>query len=48
MKKAVASTKGYFGVRGMTGKLEADELERTDKNGITRREALLRVRVRSC
>ncbi|WNR46755.1 M20 family metallo-hydrolase [Paenibacillus roseipurpureus] len=33
--------KGLFGVRGMTGKLETDELERTDKNGITRREALL-------
>ncbi|CAH1203619.1 N-carbamoyl-L-amino-acid hydrolase [Paenibacillus allorhizoplanae] len=33
--------KGLFGVRGMTGKLEADELERTDKNGVTRREALL-------
>lgn len=33
--------KGLFGVRGMTGKLEANELERTDKNGITRREALV-------
>lgn len=33
--------KGLFGVRGMTGKLEEDELERKDKNGITRREALL-------
>ncbi|MEW9697609.1 M20 family metallo-hydrolase [Paenibacillus sp. SI8] len=33
--------KGLFGVRGMTGKLEADELERTDKNGISRREALI-------
>lgn len=33
--------KGLFGVRGMTGKLEADELDRMDKNGITRREALL-------
>jgi allantoate deiminase len=33
--------KGLFGVRGMTGKLEADELERTDKNGVTRREALI-------
>lgn len=32
--------KGLFGVRGMIGKLEADELERTDKSGITRREAL--------
>lgn len=33
--------KGLFGVRGMTGKLEASELERTDKNGVTRREALV-------
>ncbi|MDR6552700.1 M20 family metallo-hydrolase [Paenibacillus qinlingensis] len=33
--------KGLFGVRGMTGKLEADELDRTDKNGVSRREALL-------
>ncbi|KRF31820.1 M20 family metallo-hydrolase [Paenibacillus sp. Soil787] len=33
--------KGLFGVRGMTGKLEENELERTDKNGITRREALI-------
>ncbi|CAM4264897.1 allantoate deiminase/N-carbamoyl-L-amino-acid hydrolase [Paenibacillus endophyticus] len=33
--------KGLFGVRGMTGKLEQGELERTDKNGVTRREALL-------
>ncbi|RTE07096.1 M20 family metallo-hydrolase [Paenibacillus whitsoniae] len=33
--------KGLFGVRGMTGKLEPDELERTDKNGVTRRQALL-------
>lgn len=33
--------KGLFGVRGMTGKLEAGELERADKNGVTRREALL-------
>lgn len=32
--------KGLFGVRGMTGKLEEGELERTDKNGITRRQAL--------
>lgn len=32
--------KGLFGVRGMTGKLEEDELERTDKNGVTRWEAL--------
>lgn len=33
--------KGLFGVRGMTGKLESGELERTDKQGMTRREALL-------
>lgn len=33
--------KGLFGVRGMLGKLEVDELERMDKNGITRRQALL-------
>ena len=33
--------KGLFGVRGMTGKLEEGELERTDKHGVTRREALL-------
>ncbi|NIK70063.1 M20 family metallo-hydrolase [Paenibacillus sp. BK720] len=33
--------KGLFGVRGMTGKLEEGELDRTDKNGVTRREALL-------
>ncbi|CAM4395460.1 M20 family metallo-hydrolase [Paenibacillus alkaliterrae] len=33
--------KGLFGVRGMTGKLEDGELERTDKHGMTRREALL-------
>jgi allantoate deiminase/N-carbamoyl-L-amino-acid hydrolase len=33
--------KGLFGVRGMTGKLEEGELDRMDKNGITRREALL-------
>lgn len=33
--------KGLFGVRGMTGRLEEGELDRTDKNGITRREALL-------
>lgn len=33
--------KGLFGVRGMTGKLEDGELERVDKNGVTRREALL-------
>jgi allantoate deiminase len=33
--------KGLFGVRGMLGQLEEGELERTDKNGITRREALV-------
>ncbi|WP_028611411.1 M20 family metallo-hydrolase [Paenibacillus harenae] len=33
--------KGLFGARGMTGKLEEGELERADKNGITRRQALL-------
>ena len=34
--------KGLFGVRGILGKLDDDELDRTDKNGITRREALLK------
>ncbi|WP_040949133.1 Zn-dependent hydrolase [Gorillibacterium massiliense] len=33
--------KGLFGVRGLLGKLEDGELERTDKNGVTRRQALL-------
>lgn len=33
--------KGLFGVRGMLGRLEEGELERSDKNGITRREALI-------
>lgn len=33
--------KGLFGVRGMTGKLEDNELERMDKSGVTRREALI-------
>jgi allantoate deiminase len=33
--------KGLFGSRGITGKLEEGELERSDKNGITRRQALL-------
>lgn len=33
--------KGLFGSRGILGKLEPDELERTDKNGITRKQALL-------
>ncbi|MEM5015129.1 M20 family metallo-hydrolase [Metabacillus indicus] len=33
--------KGLFGVRGILGKLEEGELDRKDKNGITRRDALL-------
>jgi allantoate deiminase len=33
--------KGLFGARGILGRLEDGELERTDKNGVTRREALL-------
>ncbi|QYR21878.1 M20 family metallo-hydrolase [Paenibacillus sp. sptzw28] len=33
--------KGLFGVRGILGRLEDGELEREDKNGITRRQALL-------
>ncbi|WP_372631293.1 M20 family metallo-hydrolase [Cohnella sp.] len=33
--------KGLFGVRGLLGKLEEGELERADKDGVTRREALL-------
>ncbi|WP_017380629.1 M20 family metallo-hydrolase [Paenisporosarcina sp. TG-14] len=33
--------KGLFGVRGILGKLEEGELNRTDKNGITRRDALV-------
>ncbi len=33
--------KGLFGSRGILGKLEDGELERTDKEGITRRQALL-------
>lgn len=33
--------KGLFGVRGILGKLEDDELERQDKDGVTRREALI-------
>ncbi|MFH5779419.1 M20 family metallo-hydrolase [Heyndrickxia oleronia] len=33
--------KGLFGVRGILGKLEEDELDRTDKNGVSRREALI-------
>ena len=33
--------KGLFGSRGILGKLEAGELERTDKDGITRKQALI-------
>jgi allantoate deiminase len=33
--------KGLFGSRGILGKLEPGELERTDKNGVTRRQALI-------
>ena len=33
--------KGLFGSRGILGKLEEGELERTDKDGITRRKALI-------
>lgn len=33
--------KGLFGVRGILGMLEEGELERKDKNGVTRREALI-------
>jgi allantoate deiminase len=33
--------KGLFGVRGILGKLEEGELERTDKDGVTRRQALI-------
>lgn len=32
--------KGLFGSRGILGKLEKDELERADANGITRKQAL--------
>ncbi|MCG1008528.1 M20 family metallo-hydrolase [Salinicoccus sp. ID82-1] len=32
---------GLFGSRGITGQLDPGELERTDKDGITRREALI-------
>ena len=32
--------KGLFGSRGILGKLEADELQRADKDGITREQAL--------
>lgn len=34
-------TKGLFGSRGILGKLEPGELQRTDKDGITREKALL-------
>lgn len=34
-------TKGLFGSRGILGKLEPGELERTDKDGITRKQALI-------
>lgn len=33
--------KGLFGSRGMIGKIEPDELNRTDNEGITRRQALI-------
>lgn len=33
--------KGLFGSRGLTGQLEADELLRKDKDGITRKQALI-------
>jgi allantoate deiminase/N-carbamoyl-L-amino-acid hydrolase len=33
--------KGLFGSRGILGKLEEGELQRTDKDGITRRQALI-------
>ncbi|PLS16853.1 Zn-dependent hydrolase [Bacillus sp. M6-12] len=33
--------KGIFGVRGIWGDLEPGELDRTDKDGITRRQALI-------
>lgn len=33
--------KGIFGVRGIWGDLEPGELERTDKDGITRKQALI-------
>jgi len=33
--------KGLFGARGILGKLEEGELERTDKDGITRAQALI-------
>lgn len=33
--------KGLFGSRGILGNVEPEELERTDKDGVTRRQALL-------
>ncbi|WP_199615917.1 M20 family metallo-hydrolase [Paenibacillus alkalitolerans] len=33
--------KGLFGVRGMLGRLEEHELDRSDKDGMTRRQALI-------
>lgn len=33
--------KGLFGSRGILGRLEPGELDRTDKNGVSRRQALL-------
>ncbi|MCM3711538.1 M20 family metallo-hydrolase [Sporosarcina luteola] len=33
--------KGLFGSRGITGQLDEGELDRSDKDGVTRREALL-------
>lgn len=33
--------KGLFGVRGILGKLEEGELDRQDKDGVTRKEALI-------
>lgn len=33
--------KGVFGSRGITGKFETGELDRTDKDGISRRQALI-------
>ncbi|WP_252316063.1 M20 family metallo-hydrolase [Sinobaca sp. H24] len=35
--------KGLFGSRGILGEVTEEELERTDENGISRREALLRM-----
>ncbi len=34
-------SKGLFGSRGILGKLEDDELQRTDRDGITREQALI-------